>query len=431
MDQATQNQGFPSSKKHYSRRSTFSHLIAIATQNSIPGITRKSLCHLLDILGPPALLQRLFLVLSNLAEIYAIVPDISGDTRWRTAGERIGSTKKICSTVLDHRAQILNKRGLYEILELRFHKHAKSSNNDSFRGLIKKFPFWCSLGHQPVGGCLDQFNQLLAHILLSSVVMQRHPAASLLKNIRKNALTAVRVLANDETAKELEALPVNLLSPENYYKELKKLPEDFRVHEIARFLEEAIDFVSTDWGEGASAEHQEEPHDKVHSPEMPLDDQTILADYEDPVPAGFEILLGRAGGGLWTGAQISKSLAKANQLFPFARSTLSRSDITVLIDYLDPNIMPIADPTVIQVRALLSLMLWGGLDETRLAAVCSTSVLQAGVDHPDSDLYCPLAGTLRLISTFPKLKTPVPAKARGQLFERQFYVDLSLPGVVP
>ncbi len=425
MDGSPQNQTLPGESPYY-RLTNFSFLLGVAEEMAIPAITRKSLRHLLDILEPPDQLYRLFLVLNNLKDIYPILKIISRDQRWRLVGDRICSTEKACTILVEHRQDILSRRGLHKDLEAKYTENGKSSNNDSFRGLNKDHPLWCALGHQPIGGRLFPFHQLLSHILLCTVTMENHPAAGRLNNDRNKALTAVRGLANSKNIKELNALPESLLSPEKYCQGLRDLPEDFRLHEVATFLEEVIDFVGMDWQEEPVTEHPEELHKEIRFLEMPAADEKCSPDSQIVVPAGFEILTGRAGAGYWSGTQISKSLAKANQLFPFAWNTLSRTDIVSLIDFLDPEQTSLK-PASVQARAFLSLMLWCGMDEARIAGICLKYGFHAEGGHPGRDLYNPQSGTMRLISEFPVLKTPVPVQARDQLHERQFYMDIPLP----
>ena len=403
----------------------FGRIIELATATGIPDITRHSLTNLLKILEPDPNLQRLFLVFDNLQLTYDLVSDIC-QGQWKPIGRQILDTQKTAEALLTRR-DFFNEY----IPDLDRKAHAKGyySRKASVRGSIGKHPLWCTFVDEPVQElAFGQYRHLLAQILVSLTVLANHPAKHLIARTKYRALEAVRVLADERTSREFLNLPSAILAPDAYLAEIEQLPADYRIHDVEGILGDALDFIA----------HTAEPHlsgsddenEELIPTDLPIEiippDLGEVIDPVDIAPGRYSIL---AGSSLLpkhleyvTGAQISKSLAKANQLFPFSWSSLSSYDVDILLDLLSEQGGEPSDSARLRAKSILQLMFWAGLTEDRLAVLPLFSP-----QSDQSEFLNPQTGTLRLRSDYPRLKMPMRAEARQQLFPRQEHIDIPLP----
>jgi len=380
----------------------FGRIIELAAGGGIPNITRRSMTTLLNILEPDPSLQRLFLVLDNLKKIYDFVHDICQE-HWKPIARQILVTRKTTEALLAERNFFTEH---IPGLDRKSHTTGYYSRKGSFRGAVGDYPLWCTLGDEPVQeSAFSQYVQLLTQILVSLTAMENHPAKHLVAAAKYRALRAIRVLADERTSREFLSLPTAPLTPGAFLVEIEKLPADFRIHDVEGLFGDALDYI------GPTEEPIHPGGNNIDKKPVPIDLPIEIAppnlvEGEDPIdfaPRGYGILTSNSKTPKHleyeTGQQISKSLAKSNQLFPFSWSSLSSYDLDILLNLLAVRENASSDLSQLRAKAILQLMFWAGLTEEHLAAL---HLFAPQSDQPEFlDIQ---NGILRLKSNHPQQK---------------------------
>ena len=424
----------------YERSLFFLKLINIIDLLKIP-IDRRSFADLLETIKAPLSMRRLFFVTERFEEISSLTRQICKDSKWRELAYSLEPKIETCRLFNLSRDRIQDN--LSENMVEHFTKTASSQRNNSL-SLLGKSSLYATLGHFSMSAKTNKhYTQLQAHALISDMILRAANKKNLTikehKSLLKQALLDVRSLAKTENQHQLILLPDKPCSPEQYLKAIESLHESHRIRDhFEKLLQEAIELHNQDLHEKNPeflAQEEEEsqipaafrglPAEALDLTDKPFDFYKLPRFSVENVDPGYDILISlrlipeQPDEPTPNLTHASKQMARDNQLFHFAWSELSFSDINILLQEISSGSAKLEDEVI--ANALLHLMIWVGFDGTRISEIRLDNA-----DSEQEDIYFSDTGILRINSNGPHLKKTDSISPRYAL-RKQNFIDLQLP----
>lgn len=408
----------------------FEGLCDIAKQLKITQLDARSLNFFRSAFESPPSMRNLYMVIDNLEVILPILREICQNSSFERSIKPVLNRELTLPELIKIRTKKILLKEFTVDLDLKYNSKGSRNRNNSFRGLIQRWPLWSTLGFRPVlSKSLQPFFHLLAHTLLALAVLRKVPSQGRLGKVKIATLDHLRSLANDQKDEELPLVPAASLPPVQFFAALRDLPGYLKIQAVADLVEEAVAYMeggdtSPSWSKKPGS-NRDLPEPK--EPPLPLEGGSGDPDDEEP-EGGIEVLPANPDSdplALSRAHLAGKHIAKANQLFPFALSALSRRDVRLLHNL---ETVSSCSPESLPEMAMLQMMFWSGFDIPRLAGIVVGDAKEAE-NLPGVDLFDPVHRTLVISSPYPILKTPVQKEAQPQLYSRQSWIDITLPSV--
>ena len=396
---------------------------------------------LLTLIEASDTLDRLFLVFDTLNILFDIIPQIC-IKKWSEAGNDILENKETCTTYL-----IKDIRAAYRNVHQDFDQLGRHRNK-SFHGQIEDYPLYATIGHQPKNKKhFKKYFQLMSHILVACYIIRSlSDDDGKITNDKRGCLETIRTFANGEYDDDLNRLPEDLLTPDQYLQHLHKINSTKKIRSLIKLLRHSS--ISNRQNTSPEITHipiqirtnKNHRHDTfddlADDAELQPSDPTTFSisttnEKEIPPQAGYNLIIPsntvvqqEDNSNRPNALAINNKRALANQQLPNSWNNLNQHDMNCLLDYLSKPTVEV-DIDSCRTKAMLNLMFWAGMTSERIATLKFTT--EASKSATDHDLYLFNNKAIRLKSTGPALINKNDTVAKRLTHSHQDYIELQLP----